>query len=228
MRETTCDYIAEAYNLGDLYNCSSGEAPFGYARLALRMLSRPGWIWTMMRETPTIRPFTEVPQSIYDAVTTRVEKTTRVKNATRASRRLLLHDTSINLTELNTAKWSLLSRNPVTSVLRMGAMTSQYYTERRYDVPPPMCANDSNWLTCAAFRLPPARNGSNATALPPWATAIDVVMLIPTMGGGGLASLDALLSDMPYSQVPAANANADLYVSSLLMSCGNRRRNLTT
>ena len=196
----TCDHIVESYDLRDLYNCSSRRAPAGYTRLALRALSRPGWLWTMLRESPATRPFTMVPQSIYDAVGTPKAQPHRKHTTTRR----LLQD-SINLTELSTANWGLLSRNPATSLLRMGTLTGQYYTQQRYDAPPPLCANNSNWMTCAGFKLPPSRN---ASTLPPWAVAVEVVMLVPTLGGSGLAAMDALLSDMPYDQ-----ATSDDYVT---------------
>ena len=106
-----------------------------------------------------------------------------------------------------TSRWSLVARNPLTAVLRMGALTGQYYRQRLYDVPPPMCPNGSNWLTCAAFRLPPPTNTSRPRPLPPWAQVVDTLLLLPTMGGGGLATLDALLSDMPYDQARSANLN---------------------
>jgi hypothetical protein len=198
-----CAYVTRAHNLTGLFNCSTLAAPMGYPLLVGRLLARPGWVWDVLRELPATRALTVVPQTLYTAL---------FAHEGGGGRRLLeqpaapaaARSTTINLTEIlsDSRVTSVITNNPFSKLCELATLTGVYYREGRFDVAPAVC-NDTGWLACGSFRLPPSLRG-NAT-LPLWARALDIILYVPTMGNGGLAVVDALTSKMPYNQTVAGD-----------------------
>ena len=217
--DSLCAFVTESHALTDVYNCSAQRAQRGYSQLISRLIARPAWLWDVLREVPFTRPLTILPQSIYDTFLSRPARFANESATTNASSRpvggdrRLLQSTqntwTVNLTSvLSDARiTNAVSNNPFSNIVGFAALTGVYYKQHVYDQAAVTC-NATGWLTCGRFRFPPAKNATNTTSnvsFPLWVHALDVLMLIPTMGTGGIAILDAATSNMPYEQAVAGD-----------------------
>ena len=195
-----CAYVAAAHNLTGMFDCATLSMPLGLSSLTARLAARPWWLWDLLRVLPPTRPLTVVPHAIYKTLFTGPQKPVSPPPRSSVRRRKLLQAPAINLTAaLGDARLlGALTENPFSNLVSFASLTAVYYQRGVREEAGVVC-NDTGWLACGSFRLPPRAVNYSYAAYPVWARALDALLYLPTMGNGGLAVVDALTSDMPYN-----------------------------